>query len=413
MLTNHHDVPPGPLKYCQICGSTNLKEVIDLGHQPLCDELLTKETMDAPEITYPLRLNQCQECTLAQLDYVVSGDQVYPLEYPYRAGISWPVVEAHRQMAGNIVERFGAGFCVDIGSNDGTLLKQFKNLGCQVLGFEPTNIAHFANQEGIATQQAFFSRSAVEETVGRIKAHIVTLTNVFAHMATLGSVMDGITKLLDIDGVLVIENHYLLDILETNQFDSIYHEHVRTYTLTSLQRLFGYYDLEVFDVERVPRYGGNIRVYVGWHGRHPVTKAVGELRDIEDKYDFAHRAKQFRLWVEDARRNFLMFLYSLDGSVAACSAPGRASTLLNYFGVKRGMAGLTWTGELPTSLKLSRYLPGCHLEVVPNTEIVNQQPDYIVLLAWHYHKEIKQRLRAEGVKSALVHPLPYFHIDRT
>ena len=124
-----HDVVPGPLDQCQICGSDHLSLVIDLGHQPLCDALLDDDQLNGIEVSYPLRLLQCDECSLAQLDYVVDGDQVYPPEYPYRAGISWTVVEAHRQMADDIVKRFGVGFCVDIGSNDGTLLGHFKKRG--------------------------------------------------------------------------------------------------------------------------------------------------------------------------------------------------------------------------------------------------------------------------------------------
>lgn len=406
-----HDVAPGPLTRCQVCGSDHLSPVIDLGHQPLCDELLTADRLNDPEMTYPLRLVQCVDCTLAQLDYVVSGEEVYPADYPYRAGISWTVVEAHRQMAEDLVRRFRPQFCVDIGSNDGTLLKQFKKLGCQVLGFEPTNIAQLAEEDGIPTVQSFFSEAVAEEEVSNSRADLITLTNVFAHMATLGMVMDGITYLLDRDGVLVIENHYLIDILERNQFDSIYHEHIRTYTLASLMTLFSQYQLEVFDVERVPRYGGNIRVFVGWRGRHQVTQQVRDLLHFEETYNYGAAITRFQHNAKHARYSFRRFLDGANGTIAGCSAPGRASTLLNYFGVKREVDRLTWTGELNNSLKLGRYLPGSHLEVVPNTRLIEDQPDYVVLLAWHYAKEIKERLRREGVRSKLVSPLPTFSID--
>jgi len=407
-----HDVTSGPLTLCQVCGSDHLSPIIDLGHQPLCDELLTSDQLNGPEMTYPLRLMQCNDCTLAQLDYVVPGEEVYPPEYPYRAGISWTVVEAHRQMAQDIVRRFKPRFCVDIGSNDGTLLKQFKKLGCEVLGFEPTNIAQLAEEDGVPTVQAFFSEAIAEEEVATgHKADVITLTNVFAHMAMLGMVMDGITFLLDRDGVLVIENHYLLDILERNQFDSIYHEHIRTYTLKSLVTLFSAYQLEVFDVERVPRYGGNIRVFVGWKGRHNVCPSVRALLDHEDAYNYAAATLRFQHNAKHARYSFRRFLDGANGTIAGCSAPGRASTLLNYFGVRREVDRLTWTGELNNSLKLGRYLPGSHLEVVPNTRLIEEQPDYIVLLAWHYAKEIKERLRREGVRGKLVSPLPIFRID--
>jgi len=404
-----HDVAPGPLKQCQVCGSSHLVEVIDLGHQPPCDALLSAEDLDKPEPHYPLRLFQCPVCLLAQLDYVLPSDVVYPRNYPYRAGISWPVVEAHRHMAEELVTRFGKGFVVDVGCNDGTLLLQMKRLGCSVMGFEPTDVASIAQESGVTTAQRFFSEKAVEDTIGtRHKAHIITFTNVFAHMATLGSVMRGVTSLLSKDGVLVIENHYLLDILERNQFDSIYHEHVRTYTLTSLEKLFSYYGMEVFDVERVPRYGGNIRVFVGWKGKHPVESSVRQLQEHEDRYDFAGASMRFREGVSRARDDFMQFLYGVHGKVVGCSAPGRASTLLNYFGVQRSEQKLHWTGELSNSLKLGKYLPGSHIAVVPNRLLKDEDPPYIVLLAWHYGTEIAARLRAEGIKSRLVAPLPFF-----
>jgi len=406
-----HDVPPGPLKHCQVCGSSHLIEVIDLGHQPPCDALLSAEDLDKPEQTYPLRLFQCPVCLLAQLDYVLPADQVYPPTYPYRAGISWPVVEAHREMAASLVERFGKGFAVDVGCNDGTLLLQLKLLGCEVMGFEPTNVASIAQESGVPTAQRFFSDTTVSDALGtRKKAHIITFTNVFAHMATLGQVMRGVTSLLSPNGVLVIENHYLLDILERNQFDSIYHEHVRTYTLTSLEKLFSYYGLEVFDVERVPRYGGNIRVFVGWKGAREILPSVRQLQAYEDRYDFAGGAMRFREGVTRARDDFMQFLYGVHGEVVGCSAPGRASTLLNYFGVRRSENKLPWTGELANSLKLGKYLPGSHIAVVPNRLLKDENPPYIVLLAWHYGKEIAARLRAEGVKSRLVSPLPFFTV---
>ena len=406
-----HDVGSGVLDRCQVCGSQHLSLVIDLGHQPMCDDLLDADRLAMLETAYPLRLWQCDDCTLAQLDYVIDGEQVYPPEYPYRAGISWTIVEAHRQMADDIMRRFGPSFCVDIGSNDGTLLKHLKQRGCEVLGFEPTDVADIAIQDGVPTVQSFFSEEAVTNEIGpHKKADVITLTNVFAHMATLGTVMEGITTLLDRDGVLIIENHYLLDILEQNQFDSIYHEHIRTYTLKSLMVLFSQYQMEVFDVERVPRYGGNIRVFVGWRGRHMVRPSVNELRAHEDEYNYPAAIARFQHNARHARYQFQRFLHQADGTVAGCSAPGRASTLLNYFGVQAEIDRLTWTGELHNSLKLGLYLPGCHIQVVQNTRLIEEQPDYIVLLAWHYAKEIRERLRKEGITSKLVCPLPYFKV---
>jgi Methyltransferase domain/Putative zinc binding domain len=235
--------------------------------EPPCDSLLTAEMLDKPEKTYPLRLMHCPDSGLAQLDYVVDGIEIYYPDYPYRSGISWPLEHYQRAFADRIVARFAiapGALCVDIGSNDGTLLTGFKRHGCRALGVEPTNIARIAREEnGVETIQQFFTESLARDMRRDYgPAQVITMTNVFAHMAPLGEVMRGLLQLLDRNGVFVTESHYLLDVLEKNQFDTIYHEHIRTYSLKSLVLLFAYYGLEVFDVERGERYGGNIRAYV-------------------------------------------------------------------------------------------------------------------------------------------------------
>ena len=234
-----HDAAPGKLERCQITGSSNLNLVIDLGHQPPCDSLLTAEMLHKPEKTYPLRLMHCPDSGLAQLDYIVDGAEIYYPDYPYRSGISWPLERYQRAFADRIVARFAiapGALCVDIGSNDGTLLTGFKRHGCRALGVEPTNIARIAREEnGIETIQQFFTESLARDIRRDYgPAQVITMTNVFAHMASLGEVMRGLLQLLDRDGVFVTESHYLLDVLEKNQFDTIYHEHIRTYSLKSL-----------------------------------------------------------------------------------------------------------------------------------------------------------------------------------
>jgi hypothetical protein len=413
-----HDVKPGKLDRCQITGSNDLNLVIDLGHQPPCDSLLSADMLDRPEKTYPLRLMHCPESGLAQLDYVVDGAEIYYPDYPYRSGISRPLEIYQRAFADGIVTRFGirqGSLCVDIGSNDGTLLTGFKRHGCRALGVEPTNIAQIARLENeIETIQQFFTESLARDIVrycGRAK--IVTMTNVFAHMAPLGEVMRGLLQLLDSDGVFVTESHYLLDVLEKNQFDTIYHEHIRTYSLKSLLLLFSFYGMEVFDVERAERYGGNIRVYAARKGLHPVSAAVGQLQALEDRAGLHTQEawRRFRTRVLDNRDRFMEFVYRIHRQgqlLVGNSCPGRASTLLNFYGVTPDL--MPYIGELPTSLKLGRYLPGKHIPIVKNSRIVEEQPDYLVLLSWHYMEPIVQRVRSEGIKSTLLTALPEFAI---
>jgi SAM-dependent methyltransferase len=419
VLTDH-DVAPGPLKRCQITGSKNINLVIDLGHQPLCDTLVTREGLDQPEKTYPLRLYHCPESGLAQLDYAVAGEELYAPSYPYMGGISWPLKVHHKGLADEIMRRVGPRdkkpLVVDIGSNDGTLLSQFQqHHPVRVLGVEPTDVALYAIREnGVQTLQAFFTERVAKDIAAiEGKAAVITTTSVFAHMATLGEVMRGICALLAHDGMFVIETHYLLDVLLKNQFDTIYHEHLRTYSLKSLCALFPQYGLEVFAAERTERYGGDLRAFVGWKGARPVEAGVGELLALEEKHKL-HDSATWALFRDRIllQRDLLMeFLYQARGEgkrVAGVSCPGRCSTLLNFYGI--GPDLIEYLGELPTSLKLGHYLPGRHIPIVDNRRIAKEQPDVLVLMAWHYADKIVPRLRSEGIRSQLVMPLPEFGI---
>jgi hypothetical protein len=420
--TVDHDVAPGPLKRCQITGSENLNLVIDLGHQPPCDNLPDLAGLDQPERTFPLRLFHCPDSGLAQLDYAIDGRELYPPSYPYRGGISWPVVVHHKELAATIVGRIGANartLCVDIGSNDGTLLAQFKTHGVRVLGVEPTDIGHIAQAEnGVPTRQAFFTEAVAREIVAdEGKADVITTTSVFAHMATLGEVMRGICALLADRGMFVIETHYLLNVLAENQFDTVYHEHLRTYSLKSLCALFPQYGMEVFHAERTNRYGGDLRAWVGWKGAHAVTGDVDTMLKAEDDAGL-HYPATWLTWRADvlAQRNRLMqFLYRMRDEgrrVAGVSCPGRCSTLLNFYGI--GPDLIQYLGELPNSLKLGKFLPGRHIPIISNQAFHDPAtaPDVLVLMAWHYGRQIVDRLRKEGLRQDIVYPLPTFKIDR-
>lgn len=411
---DHHDAPPGPLNRCQITGSENLRLVIDLGHQPPCDALVTN--LLKPEVHYPLALWHCPDSGLAQLDYVVDGKEIYPPSYPYRSGISKPLEEYQRAFADRVLERFPTrGLVLDIGSNDGTLLTGFRANGCRVLGVEPTDVCQIAAVEnGIETIQAFFTEELARNIAAKYgHPHVVTMTNVFAHMADLGEVMRGLCQLLRGDAIFITESHYLLDVLLLNQFDTIYHEHIRTYSVKALCCLFEQYGLEVFDVERGSRYGGNVRAYVGRAGARPVGASVGELLALEEATGL-HKPETWLRWrsrVEKQRDYMMEFLYNakaLGKSVVGCSAPGRASTLINYFGITRAL--VPYTAELHNSLKLNKFLPGSHITVRDNKCLVEEQPDYIILFAWHYADEIVARLRREGVTAKLLKPLPTFEV---
>jgi hypothetical protein len=299
---------------------------------------------------------------------------------------------------------------VDLGSNDGTLLMGFKKYGLKVIGVEPTNIAKIANQNGIETIQKFFTTKVADEIKDKYgKASIILATNVFAHMATIGETVAGIETLLKDDGVFVFENHYLLDVIQFGQFDTIYHEHLRTYSLKSLIKLFSYYNFTITDVERGSRYGGNIRVHVTKGRNRDVSKNVTDLLNLEENFGLykLETYKKFTERVKKAKKDFMTFILKIKENgktIAANSCPGRCVTLLNYYGIGSDM--IPYIAEQPTSLKLGMFLPGKHIPIVNNEVLLKEQPDYIILLAWHYAKPIMEQLKARGLKSNFVIPLP-------
>lgn len=416
--TIEHDVTPGHLTHCQVCGSQDLELVLDVGHQPLCDSLLTEDRLGEPEVTYPLRLFRCTVCTLTQLDYVVDGSVVYAPEYPYRSGITRELATYQEMFADGIVSKIGlpeGSLCIDIGSNDGTLLTGFKKLNMRALGVEPTNIALIAREENeIETIQSFFTEALANDIRRDYgPAKVMTATNVFAHMAPLGEVVRGIDALLDKDGIFVTESHYLLDVVNKTQYDTIYHEHIRTYSLKSLVALFDCYAMDVFDVQRADRYGGNIRAYVCRRGERPISTDVAALLKLEEDSGLGGPDvyEAFRGRVHRSRDTLMEMAYRAKREGARFvgnSCPGRCSTLLNFCGMNTGL--MPYLAEQPTSLKLGMYLPGQHIPVVENSILIEEQPDYVVLMAWHYAKPITEQLRARGLKSKFIMPLPEFEI---
>ncbi len=409
-----HNILPGPITRCQVCKSDNLELILDLGHQPLCDSLLTRAELDQPEATYPLRWFRCIDCSLTQIDYAVDGSTVYHPRYPYRSGITLELVEHQRALAADVVSEYAipeGSLIVDIGSNDGTLLAAFKDLGMRVLGVEPTDIARIAQAEnGIDTVQAFFSeQTALEIREVHGPAHAVTGTNVLAHMTSLGDVMHGVTALLDSGSVFVTESHYLGKIVELTQYDTIYHEHLRSYSLKSLIRLLDYYQLTVVDAREVHRYAGSLRVCAIKGRGSPAKSSVGKMLERERACGLYHKQTydDFRDKTLRARDDLLrLALAARDRgqSFVANSCPGRGSTLVNYTGLNPHL--MPYICEQPTSLKLGMYLPGQHIPVVDNSRLIEAQPDYVLLLAWHYADVISRELRQRGLHSKLITPLP-------
>ena len=414
-----HDVSFGKLDRCQISGGKKLFEAIDLGFQPSAGALLSKDGLREPEVSYPLRMMICPDCGLGQLDYVVDGKTLFSdTNYVYRTGISAPLKDHLKLLSEEVVSNLNLAkksLCVDIGSSDGTLLTFFRDQGMKVFGIEPTNMAKVARKENkIPTDQAFFDEKAARAAVKRHgKAKVVTFTNVFAHMATLGKVMRGLSKLLDKDGVVVSESQYLLDIFERFQFDQVYHEHVRVYSLKSLVELFRQYGMEVFDASRTTTREGSIRVYAGWKGAHAVSPNVKRLVQAEEDAGLFTPSgwAKFRAGVEKSRQAVVELAYEAKKKgqkFVVDSCPTRGVVLMNYYHLDTAL--VPYIAQLPKTEKVGKYMAGTHNPIVDNDILLKENPEYVLILAWHFADFIIKNWRAKGLKSKFIVPLPEFKV---
>ena len=407
------NLKPGPVLACQVCLSPKLEFILDLGHNALCDSPLTPEQVRQPETLYPLRLVRCPDCGLIQIDYSVDPSLLFHPDYPYLSGITETLKRNLQATAQRGNAKFPApkeALAVDIGSNDGTLLEGFKMLGFRVRGVEATNIARVANQKGIPTTQGFFNLNMAQRIVDvEGPASFVTATNVFAHVNHLGTLLRGIHMLLTENGVFISESHYLLDILETLQYDSIYHEHLRFYSLKPLVKLFDSQGFSLVDAERIPNYGGSIRVYAQKGRGRPFSDAVKRLIADEEKAG-VYEAETYHRFARDAQasrqqlRSLLVRLKDEGRPAAGIGCPGRAATLLTWCGISPDL--LPYIAEQSSCLKVGKFTPGTHVPIVDEKRLLDEQPEYALILSWHYARDIIRKMRAKGLRSKIIVPLP-------
>ncbi|HEY2935746.1 MAG TPA: class I SAM-dependent methyltransferase, partial [Gaiellaceae bacterium] len=401
----------GKITSCQGCGARALEPVLDLGHHAPCDSLLTEAMLGEPETHFPLVFCRCASCGLAQLDYAAPPEVVFFPEYPYRTAMTGLLKEHFRRLTRDVTDRLGLGssdLAIDIGSNDGTLLQGFQEEGLRVLGIEPTDIAKIAIDNGVPTLQAFFS----EEVAEQVRAEhgpvsVVTGTNMFAHVNNLFPELRGVATLIGDDGAFVSESHYLLNLIEELQYDTIYHEHLRFYSLKPLIEIFARAGFSIFDVERVPTHGGSIRVWAD-RGRREVSERIGELVQLEEEHglydDTAY--DRFRQRIVDGKLRLLELLIEArrQGPIVGIGAPGRASTLLAYTGVTRELVDSIV--ELTGSLKIGQYTPGTHIPIVDERTLFERQPPHALVLSWHIGEAIMPKIRERGYRGTFIVPLP-------
>jgi C-methyltransferase C-terminal domain/Methyltransferase domain/Putative zinc binding domain len=401
-----------PVECCQVCGHAPLDDVLSLGYMPPVNQMVPIGQVPRQQPWFPTNLLHCRNCELLQLGLAVDPVIIFPPEYPYTSGTTKLLrdnfADLHRESAAML----GLGdknLVVDIGSNDGTLLSNFKNGGIRVLGIEPTDVGDIANSKGIPTLKRYFDVDVAREVKREYgPASVVTAANCFAHIEDVHAIVDGIVEMLEPNGVFVSESHYLVGLLDTLQYDTIYHEHLRYYSVASLKYLLEMHDLEVFHARPIPSHGGSIRVYAARRGAHTVQDSVRRMLSAEPRGEaMVKRLADFKRDVMLSKLRLLSMLRDLKekGSrVAGISAPSRASTLVNYVGLDQGI--IDYVCEIPGSLKIGKCMPGTQIPVVDETRLFTDQPDCAVIFSWHIADELAPKLKAKGFRGQLITPLP-------
>jgi len=397
---------------CQVCDSPNLESVLFLGYLPPVNQMRVIGQRPTEQPAYPAEWLYCPKCQLVQLGLVVDPQILFPPEYPYTSGTTKILRENFAEMyteARTILPLVADDLIVDVGSNDGTLLSNYKKGGHRVLGIEPSQVGNLGNERGIPTRISFFGQE-IAQTVRTQEgpASIVTATNVFAHIENVHDIVDGILAMLGEKGMFISESHYLMSLVETLQYDTIYHEHLRYYSLHSLQYLLSMHDLELIHAKRIPTHGGSIRVYAARKGRHSPRPSVAEILSQEKEVGLdSAKLKEFKRQVVLSKLDLHGLLASVrkrGERVYGVGAPSRASTLINYVGLDDGI--LDCVLEVKGSLKIGKYMPGTVIPVIDETRLYDDQPEYAMLLSWHIADELIPKITQKGFRGKYIVPLP-------
>jgi hypothetical protein len=371
-------LPQGAITRCGICRNKRLKYILDLGDQPMA------ERDDGR--TYPLALVECDQCGLVQLSYIVAQKELFPADHPYSTGNTRALREHFRQLALTLAPRLAAGdLVVDIGANDGTFLAMLKEMApwAEVLAVEPTGQAMKCRDKGVPVTQGFWTAALGRDLARYHKpARIVTASNVLAHVPDPHDFLSGVSSLLDPDhGEFITENHDWASVVNGLQIDTIYHEHLRYYSVASLSYLLAMHGYLISEAIPVASHGGSFRV-----------TARPQRRGLSARADEARF--RLRALLHEARDA---------GPIYGVGAATRATPLIHYAGLEEY---LTCVCEVPGSDKIGRMMPGTGLPIVDEKQLITGQPPYALLFPWHLAASIVPVLREAGYQGKFIVPLP-------
>lgn len=403
---------------CRACGGSDLRSVLSLGATPLANALRTKDDLGLPEAHFPLELVFCTACSLVQITETVPPEQLFG-EYLYFSSFSDTMVRHAADLVQRVVEERkldASSLAAEIASNDGYLLQFYQEAGITALGIEPaSNVADVAERRGIRTIRDFFGATLAERLVREHgRADVLHAHNVLAHAGDLNGFVDGCRTFIKDSGAVIVEVPYVRDMIEGVEFDTVYHEHLCYFSLTALASLFTRHRLAISDVERLPIHGGSLRIVAAPAGKGSQPSArVQALLDEEARMgmDRVEFYVNFSARVERLKGELITLLRGLRGSgkrVAAYGASAKGSTLLNYFGI--GAAEIEFVADRST-IKQGRYTPGTHLPIRAPEALLQERPDYVLLLTWNFADEIlrqQEPYRRQGGKFII--PIPALQV---
>ena len=395
---------------CHISNSKNLELILSLGSLPPVNQMFKIGQKSSEPLFFPTEIYYSPVSKLVQLGITVDKKLLFPKEYPYTSSTTKILRKNFEELSEEVFKKFKIlkdDMIVDIGSNDGNLLSNFKK-SMKVLGVTPEDIGKLAIQKGIPTILEYFTKELSDKIVKQNgKAKIVTATNVFAHIDNVNEVLSSIKNLLDDDGIFISESHYLYTLIEQNQFDTIYHEHLRYYSLKSLEYLFNKHDMEIISAKKIQTHGGSIRVYASKKNKYKKEDDYKELLKLEEKNLYCDWLYNFKSKVIASK----LKLYSLLSDISqkglkiyGISAPSRATTLLNYLDINNDI--IKCILEIEGSQKINNYLPGTSIPIYEESKLYVDQPSFALILSWHISSEIISNLRKRGFKGKFIIPLP-------
>lgn len=388
--------------HCRFC-KTKLEHVfIDLINSPASNSFLTKEQLNEPEIFYPLKVFTCHKCFLVQIDEYKKSDAIFNSEYAYFSSYSHTWLEHARNYTDMMTDRFGFNAksqVIEIASNDGYLLQYFKEKNIPVLGIEPTaNTAEVAMRKGIKTIIDFFGSEMASGLVNNwnVKADLLLGNNVLAHVPDIVDFVKGMKIILADAGIITMEFPHLLQLVDNNQFDTIYHEHFSYLSLYAVKQIFESQGLELFDVDEIPTHGGSLRIYAKHKHDSSNTSSNNILNLLKKEtkkgittLTYYNNFQEKALQVKLSLLSFLIDQKRAGKKVAAYGAAAKGNTLLNYCGIKNDL--IEYVADANPH-KQNKWLPASHIPVVNEAHLQTNHPDYVIIFPWNLKAEITEQL---------------------